>query len=270
MKHCQGDIQDGDTLIITLKVHGTSQRTGVVLRNRELKWYERLAQKFGVAVSDTEVGYLNGTRRVVLGDKARDSNSFHGDDLRQAAAKKLEPFLEQHMVVYYEVVGYEPSGKLIMQSHDTKRSRDKELRKKYGNTMSYTYGCAEGEHDIYVYRIAWVLPNGKTVDLPWDEVKAKCNSWEIKHCPELARMWYAPSDMNSAFMDKESLIEHIGEYTKGEDPIDPRHIREGVCVRVQRPGSSEWVVMKDKNWDFKVLEGIAHLADDYYDLEEES
>jgi len=161
------------------------------------------------------------------------------------------------MQVFFEVVGWENHDSQIMPSHFTAKSKDKELSKKYGEKIIYSYGCWPGKFDIYVYRIAYVLSNGQTIDLTWDQVKKKCESWGVKHVPELDRFTF------DGRID--SLVEKIEALSDGPDPIDQSHIREGVCVRVD---SSEWKCYKNKGWTFKVLEGIAKEQDDYVDQEE--
>ena len=52
----------------------------------------------------------------------------------------------------------------------------------------------------------------------------------------------------------------------GPDLIDPRHVREGVVVRIlNRPNFTAY---KHKNHNFKVIEGIAKDVADAPDMEE--
>jgi len=243
-------------------IHNTSQRTGRVLANRELNWFERFLRRLGIPISENEVKVLNGTRRVVLNDKGKEG--YHCPDMRAKAAAKIIPFLEDHMIVYYEVVGFEGPNQPIMPRQPTKRSNNKQLRKKYGDTITYTYGCADGEFDVYVYRIVWVLADGKTVDWTWDEVVSWCNHHNIKHVPELTRLHPEGDDIRTV---RDMAIDYIDKLTEGEDPIDSRHPKEGVCVRINKPG---WHTFKHKSWDFKVLEQIVKDDDNYMDMEEES
>ncbi len=51
-------------------------------------------------------------------------------------------------------------------------------------------------------------------------------------------------------------MEQIVEYTTNEDSKEfPQHIREGVCIRIEN-GSVTPILLKNKNFIFKVLEGI--------------
>lgn len=249
-KHCLRAFKAGDNLVITLKVHGTSQRVARNYVGFTGKWYDKILGWFGLA----RMSFLNGTRRVNL---KSDDNGYYSRHFRVKVAQKLNPFLDPHMQVFFEVAGWEDDNSQIMPSHFTMKSKDKELVKKYGEKITYSYGCTPGEFDIYVYRIAYVLPSGQTIDLTWDQVKKKCESWGVKHVPELDRFTF------DGRID--SLVEKIEALSDGPDPIDQSHIREGVCVRVD---SSEWMCYKNKGWTFKVLEGIAKDRDDYVDQEE--
>jgi len=256
IKHCLRNFNAGDNLVVTLKVHGTSQRVARNYTELPEKWYDKVLGWFGITRERKVMSFLNGTRRVVL---KGDDNGYYSEHFRVRVAERLNPFLEPHMQVFFEVVGWEGPDSQIMPSHFTAKSKDKELTKRYGEKITYSYGCKPGEFDIYVYRIAYVLPNGQTIDLTWDQVKRKCESWNVKHVPELDKFVF---DGNI-----DALVEKIEALSDGPDPIDPSHIREGVCVRVD---SSEWKCYKNKGWTFKVIEGIAKEKDDYVDQEEVS
>ena len=254
LKHCLRSFNAGDNLVVTLKVHGTSQRVARNYIELPEKWYDKILGLFGITRERKVMSFLNGTRRVVL--KGED-NGFYSENFRVKVAEKLNPYLEDHMQIFFEVVGWENNGSQIMPCHLTTKSKDKELSKRYGENITYSYGCKPGEFDIYIYRIAYVFPEGKVIDLTWDQVKKKCESWGVKHVPELDKFTF---DGNI-----DALVEKIEAVSDGPDPINPSHIREGVCVRVD---SSEWKCYKNKGWTFKVLEGIAKEANDYVDQEE--
>jgi hypothetical protein len=252
-KHNLDKIGDDVSVVLTLKMHGTSQRTGKVLVERPLTYWEKWLEWLGFTINTRQLTIINGTRNTVITDK----EGFHSNDMRMQAASKIIPFLEEHMIVYYEIVGYEPSGKPIMATHDgTKLNPCKSGT--YSSTITYSYGCEVGEHDVYVYRIVYVLPNGKTIDLPWDEVVKKCNAWNVKHVPEFARMSGAT----------DVVAKYVEQYSEGSDPIDSRHPREGVCVRVD--ASLDWETYKCKGYTFKYLEGIMKEDEYYRDVEEEA
>jgi len=236
----------GETVYITEKLHGTSGRFGYIPLERPLKWWERLLQKCGIRIDQKEYGYVNGSRRVVLSQTK---------DFRWQAAKLFEGKLHKNEIVYFEIVGFEGDAH-IMPPHDSNKMKDKEILKKYGPKMEYLYGCPRGSFDVYVYRIAVVNEDGVLYDLPWKDVKRRCEEMAVKHVPELLS-WYVndPEDIRE-------LAEKLGE---GSSTLDERHIKEGVCVRVD--GSRPYI-LKAKSFCFRVLEGITALDDNYVDTED--
>ena len=52
----------------------------------------------------------------------------------------------------------------------------------------------------------------------------------------------------------------------GCSTLDPTHLREGVCVRVD--DGLNMKVFKHKSFDFKLLEGIIKLDENFVDVEE--
>lgn len=250
------NIKVGDKIVVSSKLHGSSQRVARNYEIRPLKWWEKIINKF-VPIDNKKVTILNGTRRVVLNNKGSNGGGFHPEKMREKAAARITPYLEDFMQVYFEVVGWENESTTIMPAHSLDKTNDKEAKKLYKDPILYTYGCPQGEFDVYVYRIAYVLPDGKTVDMPWDNVVKWCNHHKIKYVPFVDRFTFDG--------DYDNLLKKVEFLASGPDPIDPRHPKEGVCVRID---GIEWKCYKEKNWLFKVLEGIAKENDSYSDMEE--
>lgn len=227
--------------IWTVKLHGTSQRVGNVLVERDLSLLERFAQWLGIPVATTHYEYLVGTRNVILGEIKEDGtpgkDGFYSDEFRKAASVPFLGKLKQGEVVYYEVVGYAAYNSPIMGKVYPKENAHKKL---YGNKFVYSYGCANGQHDIYVYRIAYQNAAGVSIDLSWDQVKERCKEIGVKHVPEVN------------FKHTHSLAE-VQQYIERRDIIDERHPMEGVVLRVEGTKPSFY---KEKSFTFKVLEGI--------------
>lgn len=256
-KHFAHTIKKGDKLVISLKVHGSSQR---VARNYEIRkpnWAERLVGMF-FPIDLTRMTTLNGTRRVTLNYKDPTTKGYYSDSFRQKVADKIAPYLEDHMQIYFEVVGYEGQTP-IMHAHTTDKTSDKDIKKTYKNPIIYSYGCKPGEFEIYVYRIAYVLPNKVTIDLPWENVKKWCVNNKIKHVPEITSFTF-----DGNHRDLTDLVESLAE---GRDPIDPSHPKEGVCIRVD---GIHWKCFKQKSFTFKLLEGIIKDNPEFIDTEEAS
>lgn len=158
----------GDQIEITLKIHGTSGRTGYlpVLKRYKNKnpFYQKfidhgppsekaiIANKFyqkaiATATPIYDWGYVTGTRRVVLDTF---DGGFYGDNhFREPHAKFFEGKLWKGETVYYEIAGFTDSGAPIMPSVSNKPINDKKFIKQYGETTTFSYGCNPGGWQIY-------------------------------------------------------------------------------------------------------------------------
>lgn len=269
--------------ILTFKQHGTSQRTGYIKFPVEihLKWYHKLWNKYIDFVNKIPVKWANegnrensyfttkykmewqliqGTRRVIKG-KVKDSDQ----DYRSNCSRILAPHIQKGEIWYYEIVGYEDTGASIMQSVSTSEM-PKEFKKRFGDTITYKYGCLPGTCDIYVYRITYQNEDGVIYELPWSKVKDKCNRAGIKHVPEIGNMLVKTE--NDVARLKEAIEYHTEEVDIA-DPIDESHIREGICIRRESLEDGSMKIWKNKTYAFKVLEGIVKSSDDYIDTEEQ-
>lgn len=254
--------------IWTVKVHGTSQRIGNVLVERDLSRFERLLKWVGIQVSPNRYEYLVGSRNVILGELREDGtegkDTFYSDEFRKAASKPFLGNLHKGEVIYYEVVGYSAFNSPIMAPCQIK---DKQIKKIYGDTVTYTYGCANGSFEIYVYRIAYQTEDGQSIDLTWNQVKNRCKELGVKYVPEIP-----DEDLNNEIRSleynhgTEIALKVLQEYIDQPDLIDPRHPMEGVVLRVE---GSKPLFYKEKSFTFKVLEGITKDSG-AVDLEEAS
>jgi hypothetical protein len=238
-------IEEPVYFVVTEKLHGTSQRVGHVLVEKEKKWYHKLLR----LSPKKEWRHLVGTRRVVLTPK-NERTGFHAPGLRRRAA---EPFMNLHKgeTIYYEVVGYEPDGKAIMGRHSTKAIKD--IQKMYGEEIEYSYSNEIGQSDVYVYRITMTNEDGVVIEYSWDDVKRRCGELGVKSVPQLSEGYLAGPDI---LLATEELLE-------GHSILDTSHIREGVCVRIKNQ------IYKLKSFSFKVLEGIVKDTN-VIDIEESS
>ena len=158
-----GVFKPGDEVEITLKMHGTSQRTGYLPVHAGYKdsIFRRIINKIimGLKVRKDwgvdgrnalyhslkhgepiyDWGYVSGTRRVVLENY---EGGFYGDNqFREQHSKIFEGKLNKGETVYYEVVGFTTSGQPIMGDASNKKLNDKEFIKQYGETTRFSYGC---------------------------------------------------------------------------------------------------------------------------------
>jgi hypothetical protein len=256
-------IKENDLVIITEKLHGTSQRVANVKVQPDPKWYQKL---FNVTPKPIWVDMI-GTRRVILGEnKIKDDNGFHPTEFRVRASKGLLGNLKKGETFYYEVVGYESEdGKPIMGRHFNEKLKgflDKESYKNFietfGRDTVFSYGCSEGELDIYVYRITLTNEDGYSVDLSWDAVVDRCKELGVKSVPELWRgtriemaiKLYNGFDEYGVSLASTQFIKNM---SSGKSTIG-HNLKEGVCLRVERGITP--LVLKEKNFEFKCLEGI--------------
>lgn len=239
-----GKFEEGDLCYITLKLHGTSQRTSYALQKKnKLNPLHRIGKLLFGTESMNKWKLVTGTRRVNLKDF--NGGYYGGNQFRKKWHDFFEGKLHKGETVYLELVGYADEDRLIMPASNNKLLNDKEFVKKYGDTTEFTYGCENGESDIYVYRMTKTDEDGQVVEYPWELVKTRCEQMGVKHVPELDKF---------LFTTKEDLMERVNKHEVGSDLIDPTHIREGVIVRIE--GKEKFTALKQKNFEFKVLEGI--------------
>lgn len=258
-----GHVPDGSVLYFTEKLHGTSQRLGVVLEDVPIKrgWFGRLVAKvLGWPQTQKEWTRLIGSRNVIL--QNREGDGFYGQEqFRFNVVNGIAPHKSE--IIYGEVCGYTETGAAIM----SQNTKDKALVEQYGQKMDYSYGCCVGQCEFFVYRITQVNEDGIVVERSWPQVKHRCRELGIKHVPELT------SPMILSGTNREIVPHIVSNLTEdGTDPLpstlDKRHIREGVIVRWESEHGTGF--LKNKGYAFKVLEGIVKDSDSYVDMEEAS
>lgn len=284
---------ENDIVEMTLKMHGTSGRTGYLpvfqgytskfplfnsLARLKTPPTGKAARKlYDIAISHAtpiyDWGYVTGTRRVVLDNF---NGGFYGDNaFRESHAKFFEGKLNKGETVYYEIVGFTTTGAPIMSSVANNKISDKEFIKQYGKTTTFSYGCKENESACYVYRMTMTNEDGDVVEYPPDYMRYRCEQMGAKYVPVLWR-GIVPDKLPIVFdMETETdyqetpgdYIKEIAEqYYDGPDPIGKDHVREGVVIRIlNRP---KFCAYKHKNFSFKVLEGIAKDLAAEPDMEE--
>ena len=265
----------GDEIEITLKMHGTSQRTGYlpVLQGYRRTIWDRLFRREGEPIYD--YGYVSGTRRTVLDDF--DGGYYGSNEFRETHSKTFEGKLWKGETVYYEVVGFTTSGAPIM-GDGSNEKLGKDFVKQYGKTTRFSYGCepfgfkdgafvrsvneAEGteilrpQSDCYVYRMTMTNPDGQVVEYTPDFMRYRCEQMGVKCVPVFDKFTIATNAIARAYQEPGDYVKERAErYYDGPDPVGKTHVREGVVVRiVNRP---KFTAFKHKNFAFKVISGIA-------------
>lgn len=241
----------GDELNMTLKMHGTSQRSMNTFAELPNGFFRRLFHM----KKRLKQAYVLGTRRCVV---TENSQGYYGNDLfRMSHHEKIRPFVDSSMEVFYEVVGYYGNGETdtIMPIADNKKINDKSFVKKYGPRTVFSYGCEPGQSEIYVYRIT--SENGAREWTP-DEITEWCKKAGVKRVPVIE---------NFKFTTVEDLQNRINKYFEDlTDPIGLTHIKEGVVIRIVNRRT--FTAYKSKTYEFKVLEGIVKEQANAPDMEE--
>lgn len=297
-----GAFKPGDEIEITLKMHGTSQRTAYLPVLKSYKatnriyqyaldamlsgknigsWTRKIAERaLESAIPIYDWGYVSGTRRTVLDDW--DGGFYGSNAFRKQHHDKFVSKLHKGEEVYYEVVGFTDNGTPIMGVGNNKKL-DKDFVKQYGETTTFSYGCDCAEQawkedrgqdpdkpqsDLYVYRMTMTNEDGDVVEYSPDFMRYRCEQMGVKCVPVMWRGFADETiDWNDAGMTAgEWVLEKAEQYYDGPDPIGKTHVREGVVVRIiNRP---KFCAYKTKNYSFKMLEGLIKESAAAPDMEE--
>ena len=286
-----GAFKPGDEIEITLKMHGTSQRTAhlPVFKGYKRTFWDKLFRRAGTPIYDW--GYVSGTRRTVL--ENFEGGYYGSNEFREAHSKFFEGKLWKGEEIYYEVVGFTHTGAPIMASCDNKKLNDKEFIKQYGKTTTFSYGCepfaakeipgsktelprvvGAPQSDIYVYRMTMTNEDGDVVEYTPDFMRYRCEQMGVKTVPVFYKGVIKDQNALSENDCDMTIYDNAGEYVKalaeqyydGPDPVGKTHVREGCVVRIlNRP---KFCAYKHKNWSFKALEGIVKVEAEAPDMEE--
>lgn len=301
-----GAFKPGDYIEITLKMHGTSQRTAhmPVLKGYKRTLWDKIRRREGTPVY--EAGYVSGTRRTVLEDY--EGGYYGSNEFREQHSKMFEGKLMKGETVYYEVVGFTTTGQPIMSTASNKKLNDKEFIKQYGEETVFSYGCEPNpkslmvadpnadeivgvkiplapQSDVYVYRMTMTNEDGEVVEYTPDFMRYRCEQMAVKTVPVFWR-GFIPEVEDRIYVDRnengecdegetvyvkpvdagEWVMNLANKFIDGPDPIGKTHLREGVVVRIVN--RPKFAAYKSKSFEFKVLEGIAKVEAEAPDMEE--
>lgn len=252
-----GQFKEGDQIVITGKLHGTSQRTGYMIKEiRKPNWFHKLLK----VVPESTYELISGTRRVVLDTY---NGGFYGNNgFRSQWHEVFRGRLLEGEEVFYEVVGFHaPNSPIMGRCSNDKGALGKDFVKKYGKETVFSYGCNAdlGESDIYIYRMNRTFPDGTVVEYPWHLVKLRAEQMGIKVVPELATYKLTKNQKEEVHVRSLNgsyslLTDVVSNLAEGPDFIDPTHVREGVVVRIEN--RQDFSAYKHKGFEFKVISGI--------------
>lgn len=301
-----GAFKAGDIVEITLKMHGTSQRTAYLpvfqgysdsyacrATNAIRRLFGKEEKHDGKPIYDW--GYVSGTRRVVLDNF--DGGFYGSNEFREQHSKFFEGKLLKGEEVYYEVVGFTHTGAPIMAAASNKKLNDKDFVKQYGDTTVFSYGCTPDgkkvmygsddngafaieeacpQSDMYVYRMTMTNEDGDIVEYTPDYMRYRCEQMGVKTVDLFEKFIIPEEDLHCSSEDGspvwlpvnpgEYVMERAEKYFDGPDPVGKTHVREGVVVRIIN--RPKFCAYKHKNWFFKALEGLVKVEADAPDMEE--
>lgn len=239
-KRCVDKIPVGRLLYIEEKAHGSSQRSGQVLADRDLNWFEKLLIKFcKVKIQVKEWICMNGTRRVNL-TKKPSKNSFYKGDMRNISFDKIKDHLHKNEQLYYELVGYDTNGSWIQKP--------------------FPYGCKVGEHKVILYRVTFNNEDGKVFDMGREYVYQRADELGMLR-PHLFEKYFYSGDLNE-------LHSVVDKYTDGQSAMDKNTLREGVVIHFE-DANGNWTALKNKSFAFLERESKAKDKEDFVDIEDE-
>lgn len=300
--HLKDVLHEGDRLIITAKVHGTSARLfhGVDPAPFRFKWLNNLYKEYGKPMYKHWVGsrkvlkgavehtypdisqeYPNLGRRwpkfkryLLASGLTREQMSYYGDadffriyDVKDIKLRKGETLFSEH-------VGYLSNGMSIMPSIDFKKlpkNIQSQYKQYWDNAMYFSYGCEKYDKGIgrrlLVYRITQLMDD-HIYDLPWEQTKLRCYDLGLEHVHELISMTI-PNYMDKWNIQSilNALIPDLATYVERPDPLDHRHYMEGICIRIEKL-NGHMNIFKYKSHTFLVGEGIVK-DNDTVDMEEQ-
>lgn len=249
-------VKPGSVIHVTEKEHGTSFRYGNVMTYTPYtKLIDKVMKFLGFIKGDyiEKRAYVLGTRRAIL-PKATEydfGGGFYGNgDPYTIAPKQLYGKLMDDEIVYGEVVGYLKTGAALFSQNTEKLP---EIKKQYGKDMIFSYGNVQGSARLRVYRIT---QHGR--ELTHFEMVKRCEQLGVETVKFIESIVF---DGN-----RDALNARIASLLEGPSLVDIRHMREGVCLRIENEDGIK--IVKAKSWSFGVLEGYLKDNAEYVDAEE--
>lgn len=240
-------VKPDDIISVTEKVHGTSGISSYVLCNRPMTFIEKVANfflKFKKKCLDmTRYDYLWSSRKVIKNQYYNESvnGGFYGVDVWGYAHEILKPYLAKGMTIYYEIVGYLPTGGAIQSL----------------GGQSYDYGCTSPSEDekyeydkhfkIRVYRVTYTNPDGVVYEFSAKQVQQWCQANGLVPVKELyygyAKDLYP--DLDTANHWNENFIQRMASdknfYMEELSPTCLNPVpHEGVVIKVENSKSEAY------------------------------
>lgn len=284
-------ISPNSLISITYKLHGTSGISSYVLCKRKIPKREKIGafihniytnittfgkQKF--RLEDKEYDYLYSSRKVIKNEELNpNAQHYYKADIWGIANGVLKPHLQKGMTLYYEIVGYLPSGGMIQKGYDYGYTQpDIILGHNYEITPINSY--KEGvNYGIYIYRITQTNIDGKVFEFSAKQVQDFCLKNGLNPVKELYYGYakglfkYVNSDSDEISFDEnwqEVFLNYIkSRYNEKDCFMSKTKVpEEGCVIRLEGLNLETY---KQKSNAFYALE-TKQLDKDEFNIEEEN
>lgn len=219
---------------LSFKLHGTSARFAHLRK----KWWQFWKPRF-----------VSGSRRVEF--KSFKDPGFYGDNaFRKYYHEKLSKIIPEGFTIYFEIVGWVNDVTPVMPVYSTNKL-DKALQKEFGQQMVFSYGCEQGQHEMYVYRITH-----DDRELSPEEIFYFCEDRKlpvVPFCVIPTRPGWHDWTQIDGVEELEGAIQY--QFEDYHDRLDDSHLLEGIVVRRKNELLS-WEAYKIKTNEFKIIDDI--------------
>ena len=228
-------IAPDDIISVTEKVHGTSGISAYVLCKEKPSLINKIKGWFGN--TNIKYDYLYSSRSVIKNaTETTNPGGYYSCDIWAEADKIIRPHLKKGMTIYYEIVGFLPTGKYIQKNYD--------------------YGCVPPEagepftHEkhfkVRVYRITMVNVDGYIHEFSAKEVQEWCKANDLIPVTEYyygyaKDLYNIPVDDNwtDAFWD--TMANDKNFYMERNSPSCSNKVpHEGLVIKKEDMRSRAW------------------------------
>ena len=228
-------IAPDDIISVTEKVHGTSGISAYVLCKEKPSLINKIKGWFGN--TNIKYDYLYSSRSVIKNaTETTNPGGYYSCDIWAEADKITRPHLQKGMTIYYEIVGFLPTGKYIQKNYD--------------------YGCIPPEagepftHEkhfkVRVYRITMVNVDGYIHEFSAKEVQEWCKANDLTPVTEYyygyaKDLYNIPVDDNwtDAFWD--TMANDKNFYMERNSPSCSNKVpHEGLVIKKEDMRSRAW------------------------------
>lgn len=246
------NIHPNTVIGVSTKKHGCSAVFANILTKKQLNWKERLVKRFGIPVVEEVYDIIYSSRKVIKNKNINpdQGGGFYGEDIWGVVAKEIGHLIPKNYTLYGEILGYTPSGSFIQKGYD--------------------YGCAEGEHKFYVYKISVVNPSGQVIFLSDPQIEEFCEKVGLNFKDTVIYQGKAKDMYPNIILDHEWRDKFLAQLEKDYNEKDcymctNKVPEEGIILRVDKLDSYEAYKLKSKRFllmeDEEQEQGIANIED---------